>query len=257
MNHTAALPYANKMPSPQYPILYSFRRCPYAMRARMALMQASIACELREVVLRDKPAAMLALSPKGTVPVLRLPGGEVIDESLEVMRWALARADPHAWLSADETMTKTLIERNDASFKADLDRYKYHVKHPQYAQQHYRDRAEPFLKALEDLLTDHQGIALLGDRLSLADIALFPFVRQFSRVDGAWFSTTRYQHLKQWLKRQEQSALFLSVMKKYSPWASGDPVTIFGDAGQCAAHAGPSAGPGAGPGAGARAQARG
>ena len=230
MNNTAALLCANKMSPPQYPILYSFRRCPYAMRARMALMQACITCELREVVLRNKPAAMLALSAKGTVPVLRLPSGEVIGESLEVMRWALEQSDPQAWLNANDTMTKDLIERNDSSFKADLDRYKYYVKDPEYSRQHYRDRAENFLSSLEDLLAEHQGIALRGPRLSLADIALFPFVRQFARVDEVWFSSTRYEHLKQWLKRHEQSRLFLSVMNKYPRWASGDPVTIFGGA---------------------------
>ncbi|MFT5172285.1 MAG: glutathione S-transferase [Gammaproteobacteria bacterium] len=232
MNNTEALRCANKMSPPQYPILYSFRRCPYAMRARMALMQASIACELREVVLRNKPASMLALSSKGTVPVLRLPSGQVIDESLDVMRWALGRSDPHAWLSADDAMTKDLIERNDSSFKADLDHYKYYVEHPEHSQQHYRGRAENFLSSLEDLLTEHQGIALLGQQLSLADIALFPFVRQFARVDEAWFSSTHYEHLKQWLKRHEQSRLFLSVMNKYPAWASGHPATIFGGARQ-------------------------
>jgi glutathione S-transferase len=194
----------------------------------MALMQACVVCELREVVLRNKPAQMIALSSKGTVPVLRLQSGEVIDESLDVMRWALHQSDPQAWLAADDTMTMQLIAQNDSSFKVDLDHYKYYVNHPEYSQQHYRSRAEHFLTKLEGLLSEHHGIALLGDRISLADIAIFPFLRQFSRVDWIWFSATHYTYLKQWLQRLELSELFLSVMKKYPPWASGDPLTIFG-----------------------------
>ena len=197
------------------------------MRARMALMQACVQCELREVVLRDKPEQMLALSAKGTVPVLQLPGGEVIDESLDVMHWALAISDPQGWLTAQPELTQELIEQNDSSFKDDLDRYKYHVRYPDYPQRYYRDRAQAFLVKLETLLSQHQGLGLLSDRLTLVDFAILPFIRQFSRVDRTWFDMTQSELLKRWLQDFEHSHLFLSVMNKYAAWSDGDPVTVF------------------------------
>ena len=216
------------MPAPQYPILYSFRRCPYAMRARLALQAASIVYELREVVLSNKPAQMIALSGKGTVPVLQLQSGAVIDESIDVMHWALGQSDPHAWLAADDTATKRLIEQNDSSFKEDLDHYKYHVRHPEHPPEYYRGGAEHFLAKLERLLGAHGGCALLRDRVTLADIAVFPFVRQFAHVDRNWFDNSRYGLLQQWLRGFEQSHLFLSIMKKFPAWVNGDPVTTIG-----------------------------
>jgi glutathione S-transferase len=209
------------------PILYSFRRCPYAMRARMAVMQAGVQCELREVVLRDKPAAMLELSPKGTVPVLQLPDGQVLEESLDVMHWALAIHDPDDWL-ADIDAANALIQRLDGEFKGALDRYKYHVKHPEHPQSHYRVEGEAFLAELEAMLAQHCGAALYGERLTFADIAAFPFVRQFAFVDKAWFDGAPYPLLQAWLSRGLESALFLSVMPKFPQWRPGDEVVLFG-----------------------------
>ena len=197
------------------------------MRARMALMQACVQCELREVVLRDKPEQMLALSAKGTVPVLQLPGGEVIDESLDVMHWALAISDPQGCLAAQPELSAELIAQNDSSFKDDLDRYKYHVRYPDYPQRYYRERAEAFLVKLEKLLGQHQGLGLVSNRLTLADLAILPFVRQFSHVDRSWFEATRSGFLTQWLQDFERSDLFLSVMNKYAAWSDGDPITVF------------------------------
>ena len=198
------------------------------MRARLALMAASIDCEMREVVLRNKPASMIALSAKGTVPVLQLQNGKVIDESIDVMHWALGQSDPYAWLDADPALTRRLIDRNDSSFKDELDRYKYHVRYPEHTQQHYRSRAETFLTELETLLRAHDGIGLVRNALTLADVAVFPFIRQFSRVEADWFGDSPYEHVKHWLHGLECGNLFSSVMKKSPPWVDGDPVTIFG-----------------------------
>ena len=211
------------------PILYSFRRCPYAMRARMALMKASVTCELREVVLRNKPEQMTHLSPKGTVPVFQLPDGEVIDESLDLMRWALAQADPDAWLRVAPEWTEQLIELNDGPFKRQLDRYKYFVRFPEHSQEHYRSEAEPYLVMLEEALQQHEGKGLCDTRLTLSDYAVFPFVRQFSKVDLKWFTTMRHPCLVEWLQRIESGTLFRSVMQKYPAWSAGDPVTLFGN----------------------------
>jgi len=213
--------------SRQLPILYSFRRCPYAMRARMALMTASVTCQLREVVLRNKPEHMTALSPKGTVPVFQLPDGTVIDESLDLMHWALAQADPYSWLNVEPKWTRRLIEWNDGPFKQQLDRYKYSVRFPEQSQKYYRTQAESFLVMLENALGRNAGKGLCCDRLTFSDYAIFPFIRQFSKVDLYWFTRERHHHLVEWLQRIETSALFQSVMKKYPPWSEGDPITLF------------------------------
>lgn len=207
------------------PVLYSFRRCPYAMRARLALAVSGQPHELREVVLRNKPAEMLAASPKGTVPVLVLPNGEVIDESLEVMLWALRRNDPQAWLapaqgSVDDMLA--LIAGNDGAFKRSLDRYKYPNR---YAEESTGD-AEAFalmqrglgaawLLKLDGMLA---GGWLFGVRASLADMALLPFVRQFAHTDPDWFAAQPWPRLKVWLAQFEASALYAGVMDKHAPW---------------------------------------
>lgn len=193
-------------------------------------MTASIPCELREVVLRNKPDQMLAISSKATVPVLQLPGHEVIDESIEVMRWALEQSDPERWLDTDRAETSRLIDRNDGSFKQDLDHYKYFVNYPEHSQAVYRQRGESFLADLEQRLELTGGIGLMGDRTTLADIAIFPFVRQFSRVDWGWFADAPYERLRAWLLGHEASDLYQSVMKKYAIWVHGDPVTLFAKA---------------------------
>ena len=208
----------------QIPLLYSFRRCPYAMRARMALAQAGIAVELREVLLKDKPEQMLELSPKGTVPVLLATGGEVVEESINVMHWALKQNDPEGWLDSAES--DALIQENDGEFKSALDRYKYHTRHPEHPREHYRAQGEVFLQKLETRLEKNAGAALAGPTTSLADIAIFPFIRQFAGADADWFSTSPYPHLRAWLDKWVNSELFLRVMKKRQPWLESDEPVI-------------------------------
>jgi glutathione S-transferase len=201
------------------PILYSFRRCPFAIRARMALVYAGIRVELREVKLSDMPESMLRLSPKATVPVLVLAGGRVIDESLDVMLWSLSQADPCQWLAADAT-SRQLIRRCDDDFKALLDCYKYADRHPRLSQLEHRVRAEPFLQELDQLLSCH---AFITDRqCRLADVAIFPFIRQFAGVDAPWFAQCEYAALRGWLNTMQDSELFKRVMQKHSFWQPGD-----------------------------------
>jgi glutathione S-transferase len=191
--------------------LYSFRRCPYAMRARMALRYSAIPVDIVEVSLKAKPAEMLAISPKGTVPVLNA-GGQVIDESLEIMRWALAQHDPQGWLLDGDARIAELIEANDQGFKMQLNRYKYAERYPQQPMEVYRAEGALFLQKLNEMLKDRDY--LLAERPSLADIALLPFVRQFAHVDREWFAQTPYVRLQAWLQRFLESELFTSIMKK-------------------------------------------
>jgi glutathione S-transferase len=201
------------------PILYSFRRCPYAIRARMALVYAGIRVELREVKLSNMPESMLRLSPKATVPVLVLPGGRVIDESLEVMLWSLSQADPCQWLETD-TASRQLIRRCDEDFKPLLDCYKYADRHPLLSQPGHRARAEFFLRELDQLLRCH---AFLTDsQCRLADVAIFPFIRQFAGVDAPWFEHCEYAALRGWLNAMLDSDLFSRVMNKHPFWQPGD-----------------------------------
>jgi glutathione S-transferase len=201
------------------PILYSFRRCPYAMRARMALLVSGLAVEIREVVLRNKPPAMLAASPKGTVPVL-VAGGAVIDESLDIMRYALARNDPEGWLTGDDAV---LIAANDGPFKHHLDRYKYPERHGSEPKEH-RAAALLGLEPLETRLarTPH----LHGATRTLADIALFPFVRQFAAVEPDWFAEQALPRLKHWLAAHIGSDLFERAMVRRPAWREGDPPVL-------------------------------
>ncbi|MBV7525669.1 MULTISPECIES: glutathione S-transferase [Pseudomonas] len=195
--------------------LYSFRRCPYAMRARMALRYSGVAVDIVEVSLKAKPAEMLALSGKGTVPVLSVDG-RVIDESLDIMRWALAQNDPQDWLLKDDPVAAEqiapLIERNEQVFKVHLNRYKYADRYPEQPMEVYRSEGEVFLRRLDQLLEGRDY--LLADHPSLADVALMPFVRQFAHVDREWFGQTPYLRLQAWLQRLLESDLFTSIMKK-------------------------------------------
>ena len=223
------------------PVLYSFRRCPYAMRARLALLISGVAYELREVLLRDKPPELLAASPKGTVPVLVLPTGEVIDQSLDIMLWALRQADPQGWLTPlggrSEDMG-VLIAANDGPFKQQLDRYKYPNR---YAQGHVQALAQPqaqeadeaaFAKLQRDaaacwLAELELRLAegwLMGNAPSLADMALLPFIRQFAHTDAAWFAAQAWPRLAAWLAQFEASALYAGVMEKYPVWQSASAV---------------------------------
>ncbi|MEQ1579508.1 MAG: glutathione S-transferase [Steroidobacteraceae bacterium] len=190
-------------------VLYSFRRCPYAMRARMALRVAGIEVELREVSLRDKPPELLAASPKGTVPVLVMLEGGVVDESLDIMRWALEQNDPEQWLAPGEQMD-ALIAANDGPFKFHLDRAKYANRYPGTDPTHHRGEAVTFLEPLEERLAKH--VYLFGETPSLADIAIFPFVRQFARADET--ALAGLPRLKAWLASLESSELFEAVMQK-------------------------------------------
>ena len=210
------------------PVLYSFRRCPYAMRARLAIAASGLRCELREVVLRSKPPELLAASPKATVPVLVLPGGKVIDESLEIMLWALRQSDPEGWLApqfATLDAMQALIAENDGGFKQHLDRYKYPNRYPQehggnereFAQTH-RASAARWLMALDARLACNAW--LTGDAASLADMAILPFVRQFAQTDAAWFAGQPWPHLRTWLMGWESGELLQRVMEKYPPWQS-------------------------------------
>ena len=194
------------------PILYSFRRCPYAMRARMALLASGSPYAHREILLRDKPAEMLAASPKGTVPVLVLPDGKVIDESLDIMRWALARHDPEDWLSH---VDDALIAAFDDAFKHHLDRYKYAGRYDADPHPH-REAALAMLGTIAERLAarDYLGGASRG----FGDIALFPFVRQFSMVDAPWFAGAAPPPVCGWLARLLASDLFERAMVRVAPW---------------------------------------
>ena len=190
-------------------LLYSFRRCPYAIRARLALRYSGVAVRIIEVSLKAKPAEMLKLSPKGTVPVLSVEG-RVIEESLQIMQWALAQHDPDDWLLQGDPAVLALITENDQVFKHHLNRYKYAERYPEHSMEHYRAEGEVFLQKLETLLADREY--LLAEHLSLADAALMPFVRQFAHVDREWFASTPYRRLQAWLQRFLDSPLCMAVM---------------------------------------------
>lgn len=204
---------------PNLPILYSFRRCPYAIRARMAIAASNIRVEIREILLAKKPKAMLACSIKGTVPVLILPDGSVIDESMDIMLWALNQHDPHHWLSngaVKRAEINGLIEFNDTDFKIKLDHYKYVDRFPAQSMETYRQQVESFLQVLNGRLENNRY--LTGDDITLADIALFPFIRQCAHVDKAWFYQTHYTNLQAWLDIFLENKLFSDVMTKLPAW---------------------------------------
>lgn len=212
----------------EVPILYSFRRCPYAIRARLAIKISNTPVELREVKLSNKPAQMLACSEKGTVPVLHLPDNSVIDESLDIMRWALSQNDPNNWLDGsaqEKSKIDHLIDINDNDFKQHLDHYKYFDRYPEHSMEFYRAQAEDFLKILENNLTHTKN--LIKDTVSLADIAIFPFIRQFAYVDKDWFDQSEYKKLRNWLNNFLKSPLFDEAMTKFSPWNEGNDILIF------------------------------
>lgn len=199
------------------PILYSFRRCPFAIRARMTLAYAGVDLEIREVLLKDKPKSMLLASPKATVPVLVLADGTTIDESIEVMRWALKQNDADQWWRKElQGLSEKLINECDFDFKKHLDHYKYADRYPEHSQLFYRNQAEVFLKRLEERLCCQRFLA--DAQLSIADVAIFPFIRQFAMVDKPWFDGAPYPRLQTWLEWFLQSELFLNVMTKYPVW---------------------------------------
>jgi len=204
-------------------ILYSFRRCPYCMRSHMALKYAGLNVELREVDLSDMPEQALSVSSNATVPLLVLDDGSYMDESWDIVKWALEQSDPDHWLGQDKEHlldAEILIETNDFSFKEDLDHYKYADRHPEHTQEYYRQRCEEFIEELEEMLSENTF--LLSDKLSLADIGVFPFVRQFSKVDEEWFAEAPYPKVRHWLQSLIDSALFQQVFKKHALWRLGD-----------------------------------
>ena len=205
----------------KFPVLYSFRRCPYAIRARMALKYSGLTIELRDIQLKNKPKEMLLKSPKATVPVLILTDDSVIDESLDIMLWALRINDPENWMNELHMPSMLqLITHNDSVFKEDLDHYKYADRFPKYSAEHYRKQGEVFLNALDNMLQSHSY--LYGHSISLADIAIMPFIRQFAYVDIDWFQQSQYQDLNQWLASILSDDLFLKIMAKLPEWDQSD-----------------------------------
>ncbi|MEM6410781.1 MAG: glutathione S-transferase [Pseudomonadota bacterium] len=217
-------------PSISRPILYSFRRCPYAMRARMALIIAGIEVELREVVLRNKPPEMLAASPKGTVPVMIPDTGGILEESLDIMLWALEKHDPEGWIPDGDPDTKAeipdLLSSLESHFKPRLDRYKYPTRFDGESAGDNRDAGLAWLNAHFTPRLETQK-NLFGDRRTLADVASFPFVRQFANTDGDWWAATAPKSLQDWLTRHVESDLFAAAMVKHSPWQSGEAGVVF------------------------------
>ena len=205
------------------PILWSFRRCPYAMRARLAIDASQQQVELREILLRDKPDSFIAVSPKATVPVLQCDDGKVIEESRDIMFWALERNDPEGWLDiwrqspADVT---AFLDRLDGAFKTDLDRYKYASRYDADAALKHRDAGVVFIAELDNILA--QKPALSGDRLGVLDFACLPFIRQFRIADSIWFDEQSWPALHKWLQAFLSSSRFERVMQKYSPWHEGE-----------------------------------
>ena len=218
-----ALPPLHMLTDSSAVVLYTFRRCPYAMRARLALHAAQVNFEHREVELKRKPPHLVALSPKATVPVLWLPGegGRVIDESLSIMYWALQKNDPSAWLPKEAMAQHAteLFERNDGVFKHQLDRYKYPSRYGMTQEEglEQRDLALGTLVHLNDVLSQNSFFS--GKAFGMIDAAIAPFIRQFARVDSAWFAGQPFKSLIGWLNDFESSELFLSSMKKVSVWS--------------------------------------
>ena len=218
------------------PILYSFRRCPYAMRARLAIAASGVQCELREVVLRNKPEALLQASPKATVPVVVLESGQVLEQSLDIMLWALGSSDPQSWLVPEQggqPAMLALIQECDEGFKPQLDRYKYPQRFAHEGQEQdldaaarwHRERGAQWLGGLEARL--EKSAYLFGGRASLADMAIAPFVRQYAHVSREWFDAQPWPHLLAWLNAWMTTALFERVMQKHPAWEPGAEQVLF------------------------------
>ena len=207
----------------QHPILYSFRRCPYAMRARLAIASSQQTVELREIVLRDKAPDFLSASPSGTVPCL-VVDGQSIDESLDVMKWALAQNDPENWLSMPAEGWD-LIDRCDGPFKRALDRTKYATRYPDEDPEKNRDLAMAFLRDLDDRIDQW-----IFDRPTIADYAILPFVRQFAHIDKALFDAQNLPSVHRWLATFLSAPRFTDIMSKYNKWQAGDDPIFFGSA---------------------------
>ena len=212
------------------PILYSLRQCPYAMRARLGILLADQQVILRDIIMKNKPDEMLASSPKATVPVLVLSHGQVIDESLDIMLWALKQSDPNQLLNNEQSeslsLMLSLIERSDNEFVNALKKYKAAARYHDPQEVDLRQQCDPFLQEIEGSLTQHAYI--MGESPSLVDYATLPFIRQFSRVDKKWFVTSPYPQLHRWLEVHYQNPLFSKAMKKYPQWLENREEIVFG-----------------------------
>jgi glutathione S-transferase len=211
-----------------HPILYSFRRCPYAMRARLAIITCAHKVELRDILLKDKPVSMVTASPKATVPVLVLSDATVVDESLDVMHWAFKEHGGSDFYPTDpalNTEIETLIAENDGPFKSALDRYKYFVRFPEAGREDYRSEGELFLQKLENRL--QQTAHLFGNQPTYGDLAIFPFIRQFANSDKVWFDQAPYPAVQNWLSAWLSSDAFVHTMKKRPIWNSELPPVYF------------------------------
>ncbi|BCN92621.1 glutathione S-transferase [Thiomicrorhabdus immobilis] len=215
----------------KHPILYSYRRCPYAMRARMAIAFSGVQVEQREIVFWDKPEQMLLASPKGTVPVLILPDGQVIDESRDIMLWALNQDEKsyQAWLftenAHEQAQINDWIDACDNEFKTHLDHYKYADQYPEYSEEHYRELGCDYLRKLENAIKENSQsdnidseFTLINGRITMADIAVFPFVRQFANVNKDWFAHSDFVYLQRWLEKMLALPYFVSIMKNRPVW---------------------------------------
>ena len=212
----------------KYPTLYSFRRCPYAMRARLALRLCKIECIIREISLKAKNTEFLRVSPKATVPVLVLPNGEVLEESLDIIYWSLEQNDPSKLKVNDQLGGKTskLIELFDTEFKFHLDRYKYSSRYNIQNSKVHRDKAREILVQINTMLKGKNYIG--GKNISLLDISILPFVRQFRIADMKWFDNNLgLDNVNKWLNIFLNSDLLASIMTKYKVWEIDDPVTFF------------------------------
>ena len=201
-----------------HPILYSFRRCPYAMRARLSLAYSGISYIHREILLKNRPDELYTISPKGTVPVMELSDETVMDESLDIMKWALSQNDPEEIYKENIHEQDAMIVGNDGEFKKRLDQYKYHIRFPDGSYRSYQDKVALTLRHYDQILSSSRY--LFGQRMALADMALFPFVRQCAHVDFEWFNH-QFSHLSLWLEEFKTSEIFRSIMKKYDVWESG------------------------------------
>ena len=207
-----------------YPVLYSFRRCPYAIRARMAMAYSKISYEHREILLKNRPKDLYRISKKGTVPVLKLVDGTVIDESVDIMKWCIKQNDLDGWFEDNYTLQNRFIKNNDTEFKYWLDRYKYHIRYIENSYEKYQKEVEAFLIKYNLIL--QENYFLMGKKLSLVDVALMPFIRQAAHVNIGWFAQN-FPALSEWLEKLKVSPLFLSIMKKYDIWHdSGEGVIV-------------------------------
>jgi len=211
------------------PVLYSLRNCPYAMRARMAIYVSGQAVLLRDIVLSDKPAHMLQVSPKGTVPVLVLQNGEVLDQSLEIMMWAFGQGDPSNYLMSDGPNTQaemlSLIALFDTEFKLCLEHYRSAKRYHDESVLEHRLACEQYLQMLEQKLSQH--LYLMSDNPSLADLAIVTFIRQLARVERQWYLQSPYPNIRKWLNGFLQGRMFSKVMTKYPLWLAAKPLIVF------------------------------